>query len=271
MDDYCLGVDVSSWQTKVDWKLLYDAGVRFAICKVTQGNYIFDRMVREHVQGARDAGMVVGLYHWHDPLNNVKSQLDFIRMCLSGLEYDFFAVDVEQHWADWTEWRSGYITKKLGPKLISISSHQLASDIREMTGKKTLIYSRASFVKEYASDMAIWLRDWDLWLAHYPYKPGRVSVSWEEMMTANLPTIPGPSLPSGSRNWKFWQFTGDKFVLPGVNSALDLNFFNGTEKDLQMWCGVEVEVGQPVEIDFENMVWLLWQAHPELHNQEVKA
>ena len=271
MSDFCLGVDVSSWQTKVDWKLLYDAGVRFAICKVTQGNYIFDRMVREHVQGAKEAGMVVGLYHWHDPLNNVKSQLDFIKMCLSGLEYDFFALDVEQYWADWTEWRTGVITKKLGATTISVSSHQLATDIRNFSGKKTVIYTRASFVKEYAPSMQVWLKDWDLWLAHYPYRVGRVSLSWEELLRGNLPQIAGPSLPPNCRDWKFWQFSGDKFVLPGVNSALDLNFFHGSEKELRVWAGIEQGDGVPVAVDFETMVRLLWQAHPELHKQEVKA
>ena len=68
-----------------------------------------------------------------------------------------------------------------------------------------------------------------------------------------------------------WQFSGDKFVLPGVSTALDLNFFHGSEKELREWLGLDVEVSQPIEYDFESMVRLLWQAHPELHKQEVKA
>jgi hypothetical protein len=32
-----------------------------------------------------------------------------------------------------------------------------------------------------------------------------------------------------------------------------------------------MEVTQPIEMDFESMVRMLWQAHPELHKEEVKA
>jgi len=104
-ENHTLGVDVSSWQTKVDWKVLYEAGVRFAIIKLSQGNYSYDRFTREHVKGARSTGMLVGLYHWHDPLCNVQSQMDFIRNCLVGIDYDFFALDVEQYWQDWEEFQ----------------------------------------------------------------------------------------------------------------------------------------------------------------------
>jgi len=270
-EKYTLGVDVSSWQPKVDWKLLYEGGVRFAIIKLSQGNYSYDRLTREHVKGARDNGMLVGLYHWHDPLCNVKSQVDFIKNCLVGIEYDFFCVDVEQYWADWGEWRQQYITKKLGATTISVSSHQLASEIKRFTGKKTMVYTRASFVKEYAPTMQTWLKDWDLWLAHYPYRPGRISVSWEGLKAANLPSIPGPSIPPNCREWKIWQFSGDKFVLPGVSTPLDLNFFHGNEREMRTWLGLDVEISQPIELDYESMVRLLWQAHPELHKQEVKA
>jgi lysozyme len=271
MNDFCLGVDVSVWQPVVDWKVLYDGGVRFAIIKLSQGNYSYDRMTREHVKGAMDAGMVVGLYHWHDPLCNVKSQLDFVKNCLVGLDYHFISLDVEQYWADWAEWRQQYITKKLGATTINVSSHQMATEIQNMTGKKTVIYTRASFVRDFAPAMQVWLKDWDLWLAHYPYKSGRVSVSWKGLVQENLPQIAGPSLPPNCRDWKFWQFSGDKFVLPGVSTPLDVNFFHGSEKDLRVWVGIEEEESSSRELDFESMVRLLWQAHPELHNQEVKA
>jgi lysozyme len=270
-EEYTLGVDVSSWQPKVDWKVLYDGGVRFAIIKLSQGNYSYDRYTRDHVKGARDAGMLVGLYHWHDPLCNVLSQVDFIKNCLTGIEYDFFALDVEQYWADWEEWRKGYITKKLGAATISVSSHQLANEIKKVTGKKTMIYTRANFVKEYAPTMQVWLKDWDLWLAHYPYRPGRVSVSWKGLKEANLPSIKGPNLPPNCKEWKFWQFSGDKFVMPGVKTPLDLNFYNGSEKDLRLWLGLDQEVIEPVEYDYETMVKLLWNAHPELKKELVKT
>jgi len=80
--------------------------------------------------------MHVGLYHWHDPLCNVKSQVDFIQNCLTGIDYDFFSLDVEQYWADWEEWRQQYITKRIGAATISVSSQQLATEIKRITRAK---------------------------------------------------------------------------------------------------------------------------------------
>jgi len=49
-----------------------------------------------------------------------------------------------------------------------------------------------------------------------------------------------------------------------------LNYFNGSEKELRVWCGLEVEETPITEIDFETMVRMLWQAHPELHKEGAK-
>jgi hypothetical protein len=50
-----------------------------------------------------------------------------------------------------------------------------------------------------------------------------------------------PSLPKGITQWTFWQFTGDKFVLPGAASALDVNYYNGNLDDLKKMLGIKTE------------------------------
>jgi len=60
-------------------------------------------------------------------------------------------------------------------------------------------------------------------------------------------------------------------MMPGVSTPLDLNFFNGSEKDLRAWIGLPEVVTQPIDYDLETMVKMLWQAHPELQKEEVKA
>lgn len=74
-DRYCLGVDVSSWQTTVDWKKLYKAGVRFAIIKAAQGKYKQDPICPSHLKEAKAAGMICGVYHWMDPADSRKTRL----------------------------------------------------------------------------------------------------------------------------------------------------------------------------------------------------
>ena len=76
--------------------------------------------------------------------------------------------------------------------------------------------------------------------------------------------IPAPLLPARCPDWDFWQFSGDKFVLPGCQSPLDLNFFHGDLPALQGWLG---RVPLP-ELTLEEKIQRLWQAHPDLWKQQ---
>ncbi|MEN6481689.1 MAG: glycoside hydrolase family 25 protein [Anaerolineaceae bacterium] len=258
------GVDVSTWQKKVDWQVLKAGGVDFALVKASQGSQQKDARCEQHLRGAQAAGLLSGVYHWCDPTCRVESQINNFMSAGAGLSFDFCALDVEQYWCSWQEWSQHQITHKLTPRQISTSARDTATAIRERTGKPTLIYTRASFVSDYARPMLEWLSDWDLWLAFYPFDRGRVQLEWAEL-TPILQHLPAsPLLPEGCREWKFWQISGDKFVLPGCNSALDLNLFQGSLADLRAWCGLDTTPPANPEPGLNEKVERLWQAHPEL-------
>jgi lysozyme len=257
-DRYCLGVDVSSWQTTVDWKKLYKAGVRFAIIKAAQGKYKQDPICPSHLKEAKAAGMICGVYHWMDPADKPEDQINNLSHRLAGLEYEFLALDVEQYWSNWYEWQTGRISQRHPERLISERALACAQLMRDQFRKAVLIYTRASFVKEYAPQMSEWLGEWPLWLAHYPYRSGRIHLTWEQLKSGYAPRIPSPTIPDGCKDWKFWQFSGDKFVLPGEQSPLDLNFYHGSLQDLQAWLGQPIT---PRELSMEEKVEVLWNKH----------
>lgn len=265
---------MSQWQAVVDWGLLFEKGVRFAIVKVSQGDYFIDPMAGKHTSGARAAGMAVGVYHWNDPICKVENQVTNFGRAINGLDFDFSAIDVEQQWASWVEWSKHEIVNKISGRVISQTSEQLGKRIRALTNKKVLIYTRTSFVDEHAPEMKAWLPGWETWLAHYPYRPGRVSLGWEVLKKDLLPQIKSPWLPAGCKTWRFWQWSGDKFVLPGVSTALDLNYFNGSEAELWSWSGSS-SVQNPrsgtdvPELKLEDKVRILWDLHPEAHQKVV--
>ncbi len=262
---HTLGIDVSRWQPQVDWDLLAAAGVRFAIAKASQGSASRDSALGMHLSGAQSVGMITGVYHWCDPTLNAQRQVDNFCQAVANQAFDFAAVDVEQYWSSWNEWLSGKVAGLASPEQISASALAVAQGLRQACAKPVLIYTRTSFVNDYARPMLDWLAGWPLWLAQYPYPAGRIQATWEELQNDLLPTPKGPPLPKGCREWAFWQFSGDRFVLPGCSTALDLNLFNGTPADLEEWCG-RVPAGEPaLEISDEEILRLLWQAHPELH------
>ncbi len=242
-----LGIDVSRWQPTVNWELLKTNEVEFTINKATQGNYRVDNLLKTHFNNAKKAGLITGFYHWSDPLISAEQQAYYCLNAIKGYDYDFLALDVEQHWADWAQWSKGNITNFLSPQKISDCARSIIKVWESKQDKPVVIYTRASFVNSYAAPMQAWLPQYPLWLAYYPYSRGRVNTSWETFKTVYKPSIQSPLLPKKCTEWKFWQFTGDKFVLPGVTTALDVNYFNGTLKDMRVWLGMENAEVPPVD------------------------
>jgi lysozyme len=265
---FTLGIDASRWDLPLDWSKIKAGGAAFAILKASQGRSLRDPRFEQHLQGALGAGMIVGAYHWCDPNQHDKKQAANFLDAIAGKDISFAAVDVEQHWQDWLEWERRCVSKIVSPERISQCALGTAREIKAASGLPTLIYTRASFVREYAAPMLAWLPEWDLWLAHYPYGSARVSCGWEQL-PACFPQAKSPALPPGCSDWRFWQFSADKFNLPGARSPLDLDFFNGNLEDLQAWCRLEIVKQPPTGLDIEpgEMLARLWAAHPEIHTQ----
>jgi GH25 family lysozyme M1 (1,4-beta-N-acetylmuramidase) len=62
-----LGIDVSSWQPHVRWKVVQADHLRFAYIKATEGTYYRSPTFRSQERGARAAGIVTGAYHFANP------------------------------------------------------------------------------------------------------------------------------------------------------------------------------------------------------------
>lgn len=264
-EQYALGVDVSHWQTGMDWPLLAKNGVEFSWMKAAHGAYGRDPSLRAHLKAARAAGIITAVYHWLDPLSPAAAQLENLKHALVGLEFSMLALDVEQYWLDWREWQQGTVTRRVPARQISERAQELAELARDWCQKPVVIYTRASFVAAYAPHMHSWLPDWPLWLAMYPYPKGLVSLSWQTLKNNYRPPVTAPALPTGCKGWTFWQFSGDKFILPGCQTALDLNFFNGSRRELYDW----LQQPMPAEVvSLEEKVRRLWQAHPVLWQKE---
>ena len=58
------GIDVSENNGRVDWKAVADAGQKFAIVRSSYGRYAKDDDFTRNVNGAHDAGLQCGAYHY---------------------------------------------------------------------------------------------------------------------------------------------------------------------------------------------------------------
>ncbi len=247
-----LGIDVSHYDDSVDWPLLASSGVAFAIAKASQGDYYRDDRCNDHLAGAQAYGLRTGIYHWVDPQCSPHKQVNFLLDIASSLHYEFVCLDVEQH----APWLAAFpqktvpkklmgktVKKKAGlkkqvapsvnysPRQISDCAEKMAQLLRSRLDVPLVIYTRVSFIVEYARPMLTWIKGYPLWLAQYPLLPvPKSKLTWENLHEVH-PRLTGPMLPAGCSNWTFWQWSGDRLRLPGVSSCLDLNFYNGNAQD----------------------------------------
>lgn len=240
-DDRILAIDRSHWVT-VDYNAI-SPDVGLVILKATSGDYSVDGTFVDNAPRVLSSGRLLATYHWDDPIENSIASADYylkaVEPWLDNIE--FLAVDIEQwwsNWAAWNAWRRGEISGSevpvLPPARIADSGYQIASRIRQKTGKKVVIYTNAYFVLERAPKVLDWLDEFETWYAYYPYNRQQVTTTWEQL-SSHFPPIEDPVFPPAwpdkYKTWDGWQFSGDKFLLPGTEdpgtgrrSALDLNF-----------------------------------------------
>lgn len=226
---YKLTLDISYYQQAMDWVYLkqYVDGFVF---RVTYGVHK-DTKFKEHVKNALDAGYThLACYAWLRPDQNIKSQLDAIRDHLYGTPIKFVFVDLEQH-------GQGYLNlpPTYSGEVMSDKAWQMLSGLTTM-GLTPAIYTRSTWIEAHARPMKTWMYRFPTWLASYPFASGRISLSWEELFERYAPKAFSPyyhsSWGSHLRKAQMWQWSGDKFVLPGVyadimksrNMPVDLNY-----------------------------------------------
>lgn len=80
------GVDVSEWQSTSDWST---SGIDFVIIRASLGMTVKDKRVADHAKKGRDAGLVVGFYHFGWPSTHSGTgaqQADYFLDCIPGLK-----------------------------------------------------------------------------------------------------------------------------------------------------------------------------------------
>jgi len=223
-----LGVDLAYCNIVAGggYEAMYDGGVRFAYIKLTQGNRIKDHHFDGHWAGCEEAGILRGPYHVYEPLVPAAKQFDYILAQAPDFGELPFALDVEID----LQATNAYLIHEVGNFLNLLTT--------EFT-RKPIIYTGNWWWQPNMSPPASWVGNYDFWLASYPYAAGRVDTIWQELTTYIPDESRWVASISGGRRPRIWQFSGDKFWLPGINGALDLNLFDGDEAALRQWAGLE--------------------------------
>lgn len=206
------GIDVSNWTGVVDWDAAKAAGVAFVFIKFMDG-LVRARLAKEHYKGAKDAGILVGAYHWLRAEIDVGRQAREYVAMLRDFPCDIRpAVDFE--------WAVAGFQNPTAQNLWGFSDVFL----REF-GFQPMIYTAPGYWAQYGNSAARW-SEHPLWIAHYRVRE---------------PVVPRPW-----KRWDFWQFSesgdGKRYGAQG-EKGIDLNYWRGSMAELLEFCGKDVVDG----------------------------
>ncbi|MFK4340833.1 MULTISPECIES: GH25 family lysozyme [unclassified Paenibacillus] len=201
-DGHAQGIDVSHYNGNIDWQQVAAAGKTFAFIKATEGTAYQDNQFLANVQGARDANILVGAYHFLNATTTDGARQEaanFARAIESaGGSLDLPPVmDYENN------------PKGLTPSQISEVAHAFLDETEKLTGRLPIVYTGNVFASKFDPTLSMY----KLWVARYS--------------TTQKPT----AVPAWD-NWWAWQYSSTGSV-PGIRGNVDLNEFNGTIDELR--------------------------------------
>lgn len=198
------GVDVSRWQGDIDWQKLRRHGANFVYIKATDGGDHLDPMFMANWQGADQAGLKRGAYHFFYWCRVASEQADwFIRNVPKVNGALPPVIDVE--------WNHQSSCKRRPSRAVVLEKMKVFMDrLEQHYGKRPIIYTTPDF---YADNLEGAFRDYPFWLRSTALHPGKVY---------------------RDREWLFWQYSGSGMA-QGVEGQIDLNVFNGDENDWWSW------------------------------------
>ena len=212
------GIDVSYWNSGIDWPKVRATGQRFVFPKATEGDFYADPTFAANWSGAKSAGLLRGAYHFFranvDGKKQAKKFIDYGEKTKDDGELPH-VLDLETH------------DGQSNARIIARAKEWL-DEVEAAFGKKPIIYSGQYFLQDHFSEAGggppKWAKDYPLWLAQYPntYVDGQQ-----------------PFLPRGWFSWTFWQYS-EKGRLNGINANVDLNVFNGTLEELYKFAGAQI-------------------------------
>ncbi len=199
------GVDVSRFQTTVDWAQARANGVNFAFIKATEGGDFVDPLFQDHWRGAAQAGVKRGAYHFYYHCRAPEEQARWFFKHVPKTQGSLPPVlDME-----WTP-TSPTCTIRRDAATIRRDAAVIIAMMTQHYGTRPVLYTTVDFFE----DNQLWELDGvEFWLRSVAAHPSD--------------RYPG-------QHWTFWQYSSTGLV-PGIAGKIDLNVFSGGEGAWSDW------------------------------------
>lgn len=189
------GIDVSIYQQDIDWEQVAEAGFKFAMIRVgyrgygAEGNLMMDENYIVNLQGAREAGLEVGVYFFSQALNfrEVDEEIAMLKNLIQNYEITY---PVVFDWEFISNNNSARTTHMTGDDLTELALR--FCEEFEAAGYTPAVYFNQDLAYKYLTLSK--LKDYSFWLAQYNTRPTFYYDfdMWQYSQSGTVPGIEGP-------------------------------------------------------------------------------
>ncbi|MEO0787359.1 MAG: GH25 family lysozyme [Bacteroidota bacterium] len=203
------GIDVSRYQSDIDWDAIYEDDFEFAFMKATEGQELVDEYYERNWRAAGKSGLRRGAYHFFRPEVS------------PTIQAQHFFNQVELDMGDLPPVLDVEVRGELSVEELVIAVTNWLELAEARYGLRPILYTGQKFYNRYLAGR---FDDYPLWLARYASRE---------------------PVPACGREYQFWQYDQEGRA-DGIEGHVDLNIFNGTLEELDALC---TPVGEPSELE----------------------
>ncbi len=193
------GIDVSTYQSTVDWAQVKSAGMSFAFARISDGLSSIDAQFGANWPAMKAAGLVRGSYQFFRASKDATAQADLVidRLAMfGGLGAGDLppVLDLE-------------LTDGVSDSVVVAAAQTWLDRIESRLGRRAIVYTGNNL----ATTTMMHFSSYPLWVPNY--------------------TTMCPMVPDGWTRWAFWQNSSSGTV-SGVSGSVDTDYFNGDDAAL---------------------------------------
>lgn len=200
------GINVSQWQSGLDWEEIKASGVKFAFIKATefpdkQTTLSIDYQFIANIQGVKDNELFWGARHTFR--THIAPVIQAQMFCETVGEFDSLPPIVDINQAGAKGERLNYKVRLFLDEVEKLSSRRPVIGTNDGFWRSHLAYEKQAHTD--------WAHAYPLWISQY-------TTLW-------------PNLVYPWAAWDFWTYS-DKGRLPGIKTDVELTWFSGSEEEL---------------------------------------
>jgi GH25 family lysozyme M1 (1,4-beta-N-acetylmuramidase) len=271
--DNPLGVVVDGTMN-VDFAALKAAGYSFVVIEIGAGFQV-NPALAEQCDKAHKAGLPALFQYTPDPavvnyttLGLHQAQMELVHKAIASKKFYGFVVSVERNKTG----ESGVPATDMNINDIAKMLCETMTNEFEPRSIPVFVRTNDNFVQSYCKPLANWSDKFGFFLADWRYRTRDTNGEWKQYTSypavatpvANIAALRAACPPDNSKNppvpgstpqMKFWEFSGNRFMLPevkgwdGSQKRVKVVLFHGDENGLRTLLGVTVTPPPPSEDD----------------------